>query len=126
MKVAIVGCRDWDNAMEVCHAVYDLVKELRSSDPSTIVVTGYDPEKKTPRGVDKWAYEGARWSDVPVICFPADWDGPLRKGAGFARNQQIVDASDRVVAFWDGKSHGTKDTIDRTLTAHKHLEVRFP
>jgi len=28
------------------------------------------------------------------------------------RNKQIVDAADEVIAFWDGKSSGTKSTID--------------
>jgi len=30
---------------------------------------------------------------------------------GFIRNQQIVDACDMVLAFWDGKSKGTQHTI---------------
>lgn len=33
------------------------------------------------------------------------------------RNQQIVDLSDRLVAFWDGKSKGTKMTIDLAKSA---------
>jgi hypothetical protein len=28
------------------------------------------------------------------------------------RNQQMVDQCDKVVAFWDGQSRGTKHTVD--------------
>ena len=34
------------------------------------------------------------------------------KGAGVIRNRQIVDHCDQVIAFWDGKSRGTKSSID--------------
>jgi hypothetical protein len=33
--------------------------------------------------------------------------------AFFARNQRIVDFSDVLIAFWDGKSRGTKDVFNR-------------
>jgi hypothetical protein len=45
-----------------------------------------------------------------------DWD-KHGKAAGFIRNQEIVDNCDFVVAFWDGASRGTKDTIDRARKA---------
>lgn len=32
--------------------------------------------------------------------------------AAYARNGYIVDASDRIMAFWDGVSNGTRSTID--------------
>lgn len=35
------------------------------------------------------------------------------RSAAFHRNGWIVDASDHVVAFWDGRSRGTLDTIAR-------------
>jgi len=47
-----------------------------------------------------------------------DWD-KYRKSAGFIRNQQIIDACTFVLAFWDGKSKGTKDTIDKARKAKK-------
>lgn len=34
------------------------------------------------------------------------------KGAGFARNRAICYSADRIVAFWDGESRGTKHTVD--------------
>ena len=34
------------------------------------------------------------------------------KGAPLKRNLQIIEYADMVLAFWDGKSHGTKFVID--------------
>jgi ankyrin repeat protein len=45
------------------------------------------------------------------IEFPADWN-KYGKRAGFIRNQEIVDNSDFVIAFWDGVSNGTKHSIE--------------
>ena len=42
------------------------------------------------------------------------------------RNQQIVDSADRVVAFWDGKSRGTADTLRRAHAAGKPILIIGP
>lgn len=46
--------------------------------------------------------------------FRADWD-KHGKAAGPIRNQEMLDngKADALVAFWDGKSPGTKDMIRR-------------
>lgn len=62
---------------------------------------------------------------LPYKEFPADWEAHGKR-AGFIRNQQIVNYADRVVAFWDGESKGTKSTIDMALKAKKRLDVVFP
>lgn len=62
---------------------------------------------------EKWAF--ARGHNV--LRFHADWDAH-GKAAGPIRNQEMIDhvltVPDRfAVAFWDGKSAGTEDTITR-------------
>lgn len=52
-----------------------------------------------------------------TICKP-NWD-VYGKSAGFRRNQTIVDNCDMVLAFWDGKSRGTADTISKAKIAKK-------
>ena len=52
----------------------------------------------------------------------ADWD-EHGKAAGFIRNQEIVDCSHRIIAFWDKESTGTKDTIDKAIAAGKHVKI---
>lgn len=44
--------------------------------------------------------------------FPADWD-THKKAAGAIRNQQMAQAADALIAFWDGRSKGTKDMIEK-------------
>ena len=41
---------------------------------------------------------------------PADWQR-YGRGAGPIRNKQIVESADLVIAFWDGKSNGTRSAL---------------
>ena len=70
------------------------------------------------RGADSLAERYAKENNIEFVCFPADWK-THGKVAGFIRNKDIVKASDRVIAFYDGKSSGTKDT----LAAAKRLDI---
>lgn len=45
------------------------------------------------------------------------------KSAGFKRNVHIIDDSDEVIAFWDGKSRGTRHSINLAKTAKKPVHV---
>mgnify|MGYP001600537660 CR=1 FL=1 len=119
MKVAIVGTR-FDQVMnqnvwmDVGHLVEKLAKD-------TVIVSGGAP------GVDTFAWKWAETYGLPEpIIIRPKWlrpDGSLDKAAGFARNTQIVETSDVVIAFWDGESRGTKDTITKARKAGKLLMV---
>ena len=73
--------------------------------------------------MEKWrsyaAWHGAltHWenstprSGIPIRYFPADWQ-TLGKSAGYQRNTQMAQYADALVAFWDGRSKGTKHMID--------------
>ena len=89
------------------------VRELAKE---TIIVTG------GARGVDTWAETAARQKGLAVELFIPEWD-KLGRGAGMIRNQKIVDACDRLVAFWDGKSRGTKDSIEKARRAGKQVDI---
>lgn len=45
------------------------------------------------------------------------------RAATFIRNRRIVDDADLVVAFWDGKSRGTKYTIDYAMKQDKTIVI---
>lgn len=109
MKVAIVGSRDYHDWAKVREYV-------RALPFGSVVVSG------GARGVDRIAENEARRHGIATEIFPADWQG-LGKRAGFVRNQEIVDAADRVVAFWNGVSRGTAHTIELARMAGKPLEV---
>ena len=112
MKVAIVGSRDYPRLDQVRRYV-KLLPE------GTVVVSG------GALGVDSCAAEEALRHDLATEEFLPEWDR-LGRGAGFIRNADIVDAADLVVAFWDGKSRGTKNTIDLVRKASKPFVVVFP
>jgi len=106
-RVAIVGSRDFPDASVVRRWVSDL-----SSD-ATVISGG-------ARGVDVWAAEAARARGLPVLEIQAQWEALGRK-AGPVRNAEIVACATRVVAFWNGRSRGTLNTV--VLAAEAGLPV---
>ena len=108
-KVAIVGSRTGISPFDV----QDYIAALPSG---TIVVSG------GARGVDEQArIYAARYNHICIEVHPAWGTG---KGAGFDRNSVIVELCDRVVAFWDGKSRGTMDTVNKARAAGKPVQVQ--
>lgn len=126
MKIAIVGSRKFKDRDFVENRIPEI---LRTS--KYILISG------GAKGIDSWAKEMADFLGCKSIIFKANWkdlshpDAVIKNGkygqydamAGFRRNQVIVDEADKIVAFWDGKSSGTKDTIDRAIRAGKPLDI---
>ncbi len=107
MKVIIAGGRDFND--------YDFL--LREVDK--ILVWKYiDIEivSGTANGTDKLGERYASEWGFPVKQFPANW-GLYGKSAGYIRNEEMAKYSELLIAFWDGKSKGTKHMID---LANKH------
>lgn len=114
IKVAIVGSRGFSDLARVQQAV----ASLKQFDPQITIVSG------GAKGVDKAAEDAARYLKLNTVIFPAEWH-KHGKQAGMVRNKLIVNEADHVIAFWDGKSKGTKNTIDLALKNKKNLEVVF-
>lgn len=112
MNIAVIGSRDFPQLDSV--AAY-----VRGLPSGTVVISG------GARGVDRVAASAARSAGHAVREFRPDWDRH-GKSAGFKRNAQIVEAADRLVAFWDGKSRGTADTIKKARQADLHITVIRP
>jgi len=112
MKLAVVGSRDFSDS-ETMARVLD---RIRAKHPQVTIVSG------AGRGADTLAANYAKANGLTLIEFPADWNKHGR-AAGPIRNQQVVDASDAVLAFWDGQSPGTKITID--MARRKGIPVRI-
>jgi len=112
MNIGVVGSRifndylllaEWLNHFRLsCHVRVDLV---------TIISGG-------AKGADSLAEDYAENWGMKSLVFKPDWE-KYGKSAGFKRNQDIVDNSDMVVAFWDGKSKGTQDSINKARAAKK-------
>lgn len=82
----------------------------------------------TANGADKLGERFAREFSLNLKRFPANWD-KYGKSAGYKRNAQMAKyASDSLskkvlIAFWDGKSSGTKHMIN--LAKERNLEVHI-
>lgn len=62
------------------------------------------------KGVDQSAAEFARIHGIKLSEFLPQYS-IYGKGAPIVRNKQIVDYADLVLAFWDGRSAGTRSVI---------------
>ena len=63
------------------------------------------------KGADTYAKEYTLKNNIPIIEFLPDYRKYGRK-APLIRNLQIVDNCEFLLAFWDGKSRGSKFTIE--------------
>jgi len=110
MKVGIVGSRDFKN--------YELFSDIMKQYLSDIswVVSGGAP------GADSLAEKWAKENKKMLTIYPADWFN-LGKRAGYVRNTDIVKNSDMIIAFWDGKSKGTKHTIGLAQKMGKECKI---
>jgi len=111
-RVAIVGSRDWEDHQMVRDYVYSL-------DEDDTVVSG------GARGVDQWAQIYAEERGLKTLIFPADWDTHGKK-AGHLRNHDIVENCDRLVAFWNGSSPGTKHSSELARKTGKPALILLP
>lgn len=75
------------------------------------------------RGPDTHGREYAQHFGLPVSSHPADWDGPLGKSAGFARNEDMAHEADALLAVWDGQSSGTRHMIEYMQSLGKPVHV---
>lgn len=95
MRVAVIGSRNL--------RIDDLGKYLPEN--TTEIVSG------GARGIDSDARKYAEENSIPLTEFLPEYKR-FGKGAPLKRNLQIIEYADMVLAFWDGKSHGTKFVID--------------
>ena len=106
MKIAIIGSRGLH--------VENL--EIYLPDGVTEIVSG------GARGIDTDAACFAREKSLKMTVFLPKYDR-YGRGAPILRNYQIVDYADEVLAFWDGRSRGTKSVIDYCQKQNKRVTV---
>lgn len=98
MNIAVVGSRNIKSESQI-------FAELDKYEISCIVSGG-------AKGVDTIAEKYAQANNIPTKIFKPEYDKYHFKQAPLMRNLQIVESSDTVIAFWDGKSKGTLFTIN--------------
>ncbi len=95
MKVAVIGSR----SLVVKNLSMYLPKE------TTEIISG------GAKGIDSCAKEYAVNNNIKLIEILPQYS-KYGRTAPLVRNIQIIKSADMVLAFWDGKSNGTKFVID--------------
>jgi hypothetical protein len=73
-------------------------------------------------GIDTCAKHFSLTHNIPYTEYRPDYTR-YGRAAPIVRNRQIVDHADRVIAFWDGTSRGTRSVIDYCRKIGKPLTV---
>jgi hypothetical protein len=109
MKVAIIGTRNAPANISVTILRY-LPRNV------TEIVSG------GAIGVDKAAEELAVTLSLPIKRFLPDYRRYGRR-APLNRNIEIIKYADRVLAFWDGRSRGTRQCIIECINRRKPVRI---
>jgi predicted Rossmann fold nucleotide-binding protein DprA/Smf involved in DNA uptake len=107
--VAVVGSRELNLA--------GIVQRVIEALPAGVTVVSGGA-----RGVDTMAEVLARGRGLAVEVFAPAWRTHGRR-AGLIRNDAIVARAEVVVAVWDGRSAGTRHTVEQARRAGKPVLV---
>lgn len=114
MRLAIIGSRSFNDTK----LLNETLKPYK--DQITLVVSG------GAKGADQLGEYWARLHKIETLIFLPDWENldvpkarikirtdgtKYNANAGFDRNKKIVENSDFIIAFWDDRSPGTRNSI---------------
>jgi hypothetical protein len=100
MRVIVTGSRGWSDRYFIADVLADLPGD-------TVIVHG------AAKGVDKVAAQEAQKLGLLIEEHPAEWER-YGKSAGIIRNEKMAClGADLCIAFWDGRSRGTQDMMER-------------
>jgi len=123
MNIAVIGSRDFED--------YPLLEKVLNRFDIHLITSG------GTKGADSLAEEYAKNKGIEINVIEAKWDDfsepcvikynqygkKYNTLAGFKRNQEIIKGVDVVIAFWDGKSPGTRDSIKKAEQLEKTVIV---
>jgi len=118
LKILICGSRTFNNYDKLKNSVNNVLKDLRSQGEKIFISGG-------AKGADTIAEEYALNNDKQFKCFSANWD-KYGKRAGVIRNREMLEYlsyGDVVIAFWDGKSKGTKNMVEIAKKSRKNIKI---
>ncbi len=115
MRIIVDGSRDvGDNAYDIVETIMD---NIFGGTCIEIISGGAN-------GIDKIGERYAFQKNLKLTVFNAKWD-EHGKSAGYKRNVEMANYGDFLVAFWDGKSRGTKHMIDTIGKLNKECFVVY-
>lgn len=118
MRLIVCGSRDFkDRAL--CYDHIEHFIRSHANEPIEIV-SGH------ARGADTYAEDYASANRIRCKVFAADW-AKYGRPAGPIRNRQMMqyasEENGAVLAFWDGKSKGTKNMISQAQKAGMTVQI---
>ena len=130
LRVIIAGSRSFESFAVLekeCHKIFKSLSEegylsgnVKTDCDNIEIISG------AANGADRLGEAFAKKYGIPVKRFPARW-GKYGKSAGYIRNRIMAEYAAKsdelgvLIAFWDGKSRGTKMMID--LANKNNLKV---
>ena len=104
MRLAIIGGRDFTDYNRLMLAIEDFFPDSGGVSRISEVVSG------AAKGADSLGARYARECGLKLTEHLPNWD-LYGKRAGFIRNELIIKDADMVLAFWDGLSKGTGNSL---------------
>jgi hypothetical protein len=128
LRIIIAGSRDFNDYALLRKETLRIIKESigKINRENVTIVSG------AAKGADTLGERFAREFGLSLQKFPAQWN-KYGNSAGYRRNEQMADFAKAkneenaenvhgmLIAFWDGKSPGTKHMIE--LAKNKKLDV---
>ncbi|MBG7631299.1 MAG: DUF2493 domain-containing protein [Bacteroidetes bacterium] len=114
MKLIIAGSRNFNDYKKLCK----ICDHLLQNQANIEIISG------AARGADQLGEKYASEKGYSIKQFPANWN-KYGKAAGPKRNEQMANYANTLIAFWDGKSKGTKHMIDMAKQANLNVEVIY-
>ena len=115
MRITIGGCRDFNDYEIFKVFVDECLSEIE--DKEIVVLSGHCS------GTDLMAEKYAKEMGYDLEIFPAEWE-KYGRAAGPKRNKEMVEKSDVVIAFWNGKSKGTNNLIKIAKKLSKQVRIK--
>lgn len=117
--IVIFGTRRYNDRRQFHEDMCDLVESYDGQPVLFVSGAAYS-------GADRLIIQWCRKFGFPCLEFPAQWED--KKGynpaAGFERNERMARIATFARGYWDGKSNGTQDMMDRLSRHHVSYTCR--
>ncbi len=117
-RVIVCGGRDFENK-QVC---FEYLGKIVPGRKNVTIISGH------ANGADKFGEEYAALHGLNCVVFKPDWK-QYGRAAGPIRNKQMleyaIEETPLIIAFWDGKSKGTKNMIDQSKKAGAEVIIVY-
>lgn len=115
-RIIVCGSRDFSNKALCFESLERILKDCQNLE----IVSGH------AKGADMFGEEYAAIHSLKITVFKPDWK-QYGRGAGPIRNREMLkyamEGKPIVIAFWDGKSKGTKNMIDQAKKVNATVHV---